>query len=195
MKAFGFALGFVFYTLFVFWLRKSHFWLPYYALGVFGLTFIFIFLAREAHFDTQLSTWEMSQSHFLARLLGIATQVVSSGSIAIKSSGGWSILSIGLECSALIELSIFVSLILFYPAFKIIDKAKLLLIGLLGTYAINLLRILLIIALVAVYGTQVVFVAHAVIGRLFFFTAVVVLYWYLITSPTLGWLAIEVRAR
>lgn len=195
MKFALFFIGLIFYALLVWWLKKRRLWLPYYALAVFGLTFIFVFLAREAHFDTFLSFWEMNQAHFLARWLKISTQVVSSGSIAIKSSSGWSILSIGLECSALLELSILVGLILFYPAFKATQKITLLIIGFLGTYLINLLRILLIITLVAVYGPTLVFVAHAVIGRLFFFTAVIVLYWYLITLPTLNFLGEEVKAR
>lgn len=190
-----FFIGSIFYALLVWELRKRRLWLPYYALAVFGLTFTLVFFARETHFDALMSFWEMNQAHFLARWLEISTKVVGSGSIAIKSSSGWSILSIGLECSALLELSIFVGLILFYPTFKKIKKIAFLIIGLFGTYLINLFRILLIIILVVVYGPTVVFVAHAVIGRLFFFTAIVFLYWYLITLPTLRFLGKEVRAR
>lgn len=192
MKVVGFFVGLIFYAFLVWWLRKRRLWLPYYTLAVFGLTFILVFLAQKTRFDTLVVFWEMNQAHFLARLLQISTELVSSGTIAIKSRDGWSILSIGLECSALLELSIFASLILFYPAFKRTKKMALLIIGFFGTYLINLVRILLIIALVAFYGPDLVFVAHAVIGRLFFFTAVIILYFYLITLPTLDFLREEV---
>ncbi len=195
MKSAWFFVCLIFYALLVWELRKRRLWLPYYTLAVFGLTFILVFLARETHFDTILSFWEMNQSNFLARWLKISTKVVGSGSIAIKNTDGWSILSIGLECSALLELSIFAGLILFYPAFERAKKITLLIAGLLGTYLINLLRILLIIALIAFCGPTLIFVAHAIIGRLFFFTAIVVLYWYLITLPTLDLVGEEVRAR
>lgn len=195
MKLLGFALALIVYSWAVLELKKRRLWLPYYALAVFGLTFFLILLFLNFRFDRFLGSWEMNQVCFLARLLNLPLQVISYDSLAIKSAEGWVLLSIGLECSALIELSVFAGLILFYPAFSPSRKAIFLLAGLAGTYLINLLRILLIVALIATYGQGIVFVAHAIIGRLFFFAAVVILCWYFITSPTLAFLKEKVEER
>jgi exosortase/archaeosortase family protein len=53
-----------------------------------------------------------------------------------------------------------------------------------ATYVINVFRILIIVDMIAQLGTGSVFIAHAVVGRLFFFTGVVVVYWVLVTMPT-----------
>ncbi len=194
MKIFLFLLA-IPYALIIWELKRRRLWLLYYALSVFGLAFFLVLLARDFGFERWLGFWEMNQVSFLARLLNLPLKVVNYGSLVIKNPEGWVLLSIGLECSALLELSIFVGLILFYPAFKFYRKVVYLLAGLVGTYLINLLRILLIVALIATYGSGVVFVAHAIVGRLFFFAAVVVLYWYFITFPTLGFLQKEVEKR
>ena len=43
-----------------------------------------------------------------------------------------------------------------------------------ATYIINLLRILIIVGMIAPLGTDWVFIAHAVVGRVFFFVGIVI---------------------
>jgi exosortase family protein XrtG len=112
--------------------------------------------------------------------------VVDQTGLAIPSSTGWAVFDIGLECSAILEMSAIVGLTAFYPAFRPLQRLVLGVVGLTVTYVINIMRILLIVGIIDVMGTGWVFAAHAVFGRVFFFAATVVLYWFLLTRPTIG---------
>ena len=57
-------------------------------------------------------------------------------------------------------------------------------IGTVASYFFNLVRVLLIVQIVSRLGTDWVFPAHAVFGRLFFFVVSIALYWRLVTLPT-----------
>jgi exosortase/archaeosortase family protein len=59
-------------------------------------------------------------------------------------------------------------------------------IGLIATYELNIMRILVIVWIINYQGTGWVFPAHAVFGRMFFFLGTVLLYWYLVTRPTVS---------
>jgi exosortase family protein XrtG len=195
MKLSMLLVGIIVYILLVWLLRSRRLWLPYYALAVFGLTFLIVVAAQTFKTDTLLSASEMRHTHFVSGFLKIPTKVIKTDSIMIADADGWSILSIGIECSAILELSIFFGLIIFYPAFNWLKKSVILIIGLIGTYVINIIRILVIVGMVHLLGKETIFIAHAVVGRLLFFAAVIVLYWFLLTRPTLDFVAREVRAR
>ena len=67
----------------------------------------------------------------------------------------------------------------FYPGFRAGRKVPTIIVGLVATYAINIARILIIVGMIAALGTSWVFIAHAVVGRVFFFIGIVIVYWYL----------------
>lgn len=195
MNSLYLLIGSIVYLLLVRFLWSRRLWLPYYALAVFGLTFIIVLTAQAFKLDSLLGAYEMRHTHIVTDWFKIPARVIGSDSIMIADSNGWSILAIGIECSAILELSIFLGLILFYPAFSALKKSSILTAGLIGTYLVNIVRISIIVGMVHWLGKETIFIAHAVVGRLFFFTAVILLYWFLLTRPTLDHIAQEVRAR
>ncbi len=78
------------------------------------------------------------------------------------------------------------ALLLFYPSYSWKTKLKYASIGAVATYLANIIRILSIVAIVAVFGKTSVYLAHAVIGKLIFFVLIIILYWYLLTKPTMS---------
>jgi exosortase/archaeosortase family protein len=103
----------------------------------------------------------------------------------VPDSTGWSILQVGIECSALIEISIFIGLMLFYPRLPASTRLGRITVGVLATIAINLVRLAIIAAMVATFGKPIVPWAHAIVGRLVFFVGILYLYWQMLTVPTL----------
>jgi len=79
-----------------------------------------------------------------------------------------------------------VALLLFYPSYNWKTKLKYATIGTVATFAANIIRILSIVFIVAVFGKTSVYLAHAIIGKLIFFALIVILYWYLLTKPTMN---------
>jgi exosortase family protein XrtG len=170
-------------------LRRKRHWLSFYALGALGTVLAALFLAQALGLDTRLEGLEASHVAALAALLHINVAALPPSGLAIQNHVGWGVFDIGIECSALLEMAALVGLVGFYPAFGRGRKGALVATGVAATYAINVARILLIVGMISALGTGWVFIAHAVVGRVFFFTGVVVVYWLLVTTPTVGWVS------
>lgn len=177
-------IAIILYILAVIFFRKHKAWLSYYLLGAFGLTLILIFGIKYLGLEAKIQTAEMYLIQLIASRMGIKSQVVGGGSIMISDSIGQLILQMGIESSAILESSALTGLILFYPAFTWQRKLSLLAIGLLITAIANLIRVLIIVGMAHSIGRGAIFLAHAVVGRLFFFACVIGLFWYIVTRPT-----------
>ena len=174
------------WALLTFALWRQRRWLVFYLTGAFGFVLLVMFAAVIMDWDTWLEGIEATHVLAMATGLGIGLDVTGLTGLAIPNHTGWAVFDIGIECSALLEMSAIIGLSMFYPAFTAGRKIYTAAVGTAVTYVINLLRILLIVAIINAYGTDWVFSAHAVFGRVFFFAGTVALYWYLITRPTVG---------
>jgi len=167
-------------------LWRTRRWLAFYLTGAFGFVLLAISAMRSFGFDTGVETLEAAQVAWMARIVSVNVSQLGTSGLAIPNHTGWAVFDIGIECSALLESFAFAGLVGFYPAFAAGRKATTIAVGMAATWVINLLRILLIVAVINAMGTSWVFPAHAVIGRVFFFVATVALYWYLVTRPTIN---------
>ncbi len=168
------------------YLRSRRKWLRMYLLGAFGFVMFVLFFSQALGWDAKLEAIEARQAAAIAQWLTLHIELLGSSGLAIKNHVGWGVFDIGVECSALLEIAAFVGLTLFYPAFRSGRRLGTAAVGAAATYAINLARILIIIAMISALGTSWVFIAHAVVGRVFFFTGIVVVFWYLMTRPTVA---------
>lgn len=165
--------------------RKQRAWLTYYLFGAFGLTLILVFGARWIGLSDRLETLVTYTTYLLSSGIGIKSQFLGQSQIMVADPSGWVVLQTNIECSALIESSILAGLVFFYPAFDAARKIKYFSIGMVVTVVANALRMLIITSMTAYFGRGSIFWGHAVVGRLFFFTAVIILYWYILTRPTI----------
>jgi exosortase family protein XrtG len=167
-------------------LRKAHKGLIAYLWGAFGLATILIFAGQIGNWNNLLGAFQAGILVLLSGLVGGGLRTVAGGGLVVPDPTGWSILQIGIECSALIEISIFVSLMLFYPRLPAAERLLRIAIGVLATIAINLLRLGIIAVMVSTLGKPAIPWAHAVVGRLVFFVGILFLYWRMLTLPTLS---------
>jgi len=168
-------------------------WLLFYLVGAFGFVLLTAFGAGALDVDTVIEGVEAAQVAALAALMGTGVKVAGTTGLAIPNHTGWAVFDIGLECSAILEMAAIVGLTAFYPAFPPIKRAVFGIIGLLVTYVVNIARIMLIVTIVNTFGTDWVFLSHAVFGRVFFFAATVALYWFLMTRPTVTLAGARIR--
>jgi len=187
------GLGALLWALLTFALWRQRRWLVFYVTGAFGFILLVLVAAVVLDWDTTLEAVQAGQVAAMAGVLGIDVDLMGATGLAIPNHTGWAVFDIGIECSALLEMSAIIGLTIFYPAFSGGRKAWTAAFGTGVTYAINLLRILLIVAIVNAFGTSWVFSAHAVFGRVFFFVGTVALYWYIITRPTVAYVTAQVR--
>ncbi|MHB1159229.1 MAG: hypothetical protein ACYC3V_02685 [Chloroflexota bacterium] len=171
--------------------RAHRIWLPYYALGSVGLATAIIYFGRgPLPLETWLKTITGIQVHQLMDLVGVPTRLFEGvpGALmvlVISQEIGWTVLHIDIECSGLLESAVLVGLLAFYPAWSLGKKLTLMAIGLAATYLANLARLVTIIAVLHWGGKDTLFMSHTVVGRAVFFAIVVLVYWFLLTRPTI----------
>lgn len=174
-------------------------WLPYFILGSAGAAFLLVIAMREVLPGEDLlraaTAMVVDQT---AWLMGVQTAVTDPASgdllvIGVPYRNEWTLLTIGIECSGLLELATLCGLVLFFPALPPAKRVRVLGIALVLTFLANVVRMLVIVLALAYGGQGTLDVAHVVLGRFVFFVLAIGIYWFAITRPTLD--AVSARLR
>ena len=181
-----FIVFMILWEVLVIFLYKKRQWLLYYLTAAFGLTVLILLISQELGFDTLLAELEIRHTASLLRLFNIESYAQGIN-LMIPVQEGWAVLICTLECSALMEISVFFSLLLFYFKFSPARKFFSLVLGVGITYFANIIRLFSISVITNNFGEDYVFLAHTVVGRLIFFGFVLLIYWYLVTRPTISY--------
>jgi exosortase family protein XrtG len=188
---------FLIITLFILWvgvvafLRYSRSWLPFYVLGAVGcaywLILVFSNLFSLEPFLAHSVAWMV---HVVSNLVGIPTRIFEGAPgvllvLVIFQDVGWTVLQVGIESSGLLEISVLVSLLLFYPGWSISRRMKMITLGGLAMWCANIIRMLVIVVMLNQFGKEALVLAHMYIGKAVFFVLVIAIFWTLITRTTL----------
>ncbi len=168
------------YILFVLYRTDLKFW--HYIVGSIG-TFIFFMT-----FFRELVT--MPLARIVAALAGIVGDLTGAyhafykyGVIFIESFNDSITVRIDLECSGIIEITIFVSLLAFFRVYSIPERVYIGIIGVMYTIFSNAIRLTCICLMIHFFGTNFYYMAHTVIGRIIFYVLQVILYFMVFTKP------------
>jgi len=185
---------FVLWLAVVIFLRKSRIWLPYYVLGAVGCAYwmvlVFSNLLGLEPFLAHSVAWVV---HITSNLLGIPTRIFEGAPgvllvLVIYQDIGWTVLQVGLESSGLLEITVLVSLLIFYPGWSLFYRMRLIAFGGIAMWIANILRMLVIVVMLNQFGKEALVLAHMYIGKAFFFVLVILIFWFIITRPTLKYL-------
>ncbi len=185
----------------VLFFRRDHIWLAYYGVGAVGLAFLVIAAGRSVlPAELFLKGSTAYNVHTIAGWFGVETRIFTAtpGSIlvmVIPQRQGWTMVEIGIECSGLLEEAVLIGLLWFYPGWRLLPRLGWVTFGVLATYVGNLIRVLFIVMTLHAWGKASLFVAHTVIGRIIFFFFIVVIYWAVLTRPTLWQVRAHLLAR
>lgn len=91
-------------------------------------------------------------------------------------------LYVDLECSGVIEIMAYLSLLWFFDVYTTREKVKHSVLGILFIFAANVIRIFVICAIIYVGGNDWYYFAHSIFGRLIFYAMTVVLYFDVFTK-------------
>jgi len=92
---------------------------------------------------------------------------------------------INYECSGVIEMLVFTSLLLFFPFGRPIRKLLYIIGGNAFIFLANILRILMIVFVSKTFGAEYFYLAHTLLARLLFFGLMIALYYYVFTNTHL----------
>ncbi len=119
----------------------------------------------------------------VGKLTGAFEAYFKYGVIFIDSPQVTITLQIDLECSGILEIMAFVSLLAFFRLYNRNEKIFVGVLGVLGIILANALRIVVICFMIYFGGVNIYYVAHGVVGRLVFYSLSVLLYFYIFTKP------------
>ena len=188
---------FLIITLFIIWfgtvafLRYSRSWLPFYVIGAVGcaywLILVFSNLFGLEPFLAHSVAWAV---HVVSNLVGIPTRIFEGAPgvllvLVIFQDIGWTVLQVGIESSGLLEISVLVSLLFFYPGWSPTRRAFLIGMGAIAMWGANIIRMLVIVVILNQFGKESLVLAHMYVGKAVFFVLVTAIFWTLITRTTL----------
>ena len=116
------------------------------------------------------------------RVTGLFSAFFKSGIIFVETAGGSMTLQIDFECSGIIEIMVYIAILAFFKVYTVSERAILSAVGVIYIIVANALRIIIIATTIHFGGEQMYYIAHTYIGRIFFYAATVVLYFYVFTK-------------
>ncbi|WP_069999809.1 exosortase family protein XrtG [Cellulosilyticum sp. I15G10I2] len=151
---------------------------------VFGAVGIFFFL---------MTFFEPYLVSLLSRLVTIAAGIIGDATGYYKTFHEYSLilisrneetisLYIDYECSGVIEILAFISLLCFFPVYNILEKIAGCILGAFWIFMSNVLRLFIICSLVYYYGNNIFYFAHTLFGRIVFYTLSIILYFHVFTK-------------
>ena len=116
------------------------------------------------------------------RVTGFFSAFFKYGIIFVETAGGSMTLQIDFECSGIIEIMVYIAILAFFKVYTISERAILSAVGVIYIILANALRIIIIATMIHFGGEQMYYIAHTYVGRIFFYAATVVLYFYVFTK-------------
>ena len=174
----------------VLFFRANRIWLPYYVIGAVGLALGIIFIGRATFIEAGLQQAVAAGVHAVSGLTPVPTQVFQSAPgaimvLVVDQSVGWTMLQITVESSGLLETGVISGMLMFYPGWSLRRRTGYAVIAILATYVANIIRLMVIVIVIHYGGKDTLLVSHTILGRAVFFIGVIIIYWYLLSRPTL----------
>ncbi|MEH2944405.1 exosortase family protein XrtG [Lachnospiraceae bacterium KK002] len=117
------------------------------------------------------------------KIAGIYSAHYKYGVIFVESSVGAISLKIDFECSGIIEIIAYLSLLMFYQVYTVYERVYVGVLGVIAMVLANALRITVICLIIYFGGIDMYYIAHTFVGRFVFYGLSVMLYFYVFTKP------------
>lgn len=174
--------GLVIWIYFLTVLRRGKLGFWYFLVGSAGM-FLFLLLFIQPFCTKPLTDAVAVISGILGKLSGFYQSYFQYGVLFINSKSSCISLFIDYECSGIIEIMAFTSMLWFFPVYQTYEKAILSILGILWIFGANVLRIFVICTLIYYWGNNIFYFAHTIFGRLVFYGLSIALYFHVFTRP------------
>lgn len=154
-----------------------------YLWGSVGL-FIFMCVFIQPALTEVLKQYVTSVVGIIGKVTGICEAYYELSIIFVPKQSALTSISlyIDYECSGVIEMMAFVSLLLFFQVYEIAQRIIISFVGCVCIFFFNVIRILIICIIIYKFGSSSYYVAHTIIGRLVFYVLSILLYYYVFTK-------------
>lgn len=150
-----------------------------FLVGSAGLFFFLLFYASNS-LITPFSYFVTGISGYVGKLTGIFEVYSKYGILAIEGKDIVNIY-IDFECSGILEIITYISMVMFFPAYQLYEKIITQVLGTLYILMANVFR-LSFIGIVTYYtGMEYYYLTHSILARLIFLVMIMSLYFYTFT--------------
>jgi exosortase family protein XrtG len=168
------------YVLHVLRKAKLHAW--NFLWGSMGL-FVILLLVVQPWLWEPLARCVTALAGVVGSLTNTFTAYFKYSIVYVPAVSGSVTLLVDFECSGVVEIMAFLSLLIFFEVYSFSEK---IVIGVMGSAYIilcNALRIVIICLTVHIWGMQAYYIVHTFVGRIIFYILSVFLYFYVFTKP------------
>ena len=180
-----YILCFVFFILWILLLRvlrKANLYFWRFLAGSAGLFLLLFFLVQPV-LTEPLGRCVAAIAGVVGNLTDTFSPYFRYGVLFIETAGGAMTLQIDFECSGIVEIIAYLSLLMFYRVYTRNERVVLAVVGIGSIILANVLRIIVICEMIHFGGNGLYYVAHSLVGRLVFYALSVILYFYVFTKP------------
>lgn len=167
-----------FYFLTVFHRGKLHFFM--FLWGSVGL-FVFLFLWIQPVAIGPLSRLVVMATGVIGDLTKLYESNFQYSFMFIETGSESVSLYINYECSGVIEMLAFVSMLMFYQVYTVGQRFVVGILGCAWIFLSNVIRLIIICLMTYAGGSEVYYIAHTIVGRLAFYALAILLYYYVFT--------------
>jgi exosortase family protein XrtG len=151
-----------------------------FIVGSVGM-FLFMMVLLQPYLITTLSKLVAAASGIAGDITGYYKSYYEYSLVLISNNNDAISMYIDYECSGVIEIMAFISLICFFPVYNVYEKIMYSIIGVMWIFIANLIRIFIICTIVHHYGNNMFYFAHTIFGRIVFYILSIILYFYVFT--------------
>ena len=162
-------------------LKRAKLLFPMFMVGSIG-SLLFLFFCIKPILAQPLTQVIAKVSSIAGHWLNLCESYIGNSMVMIQGTESAMAMVVDFECSGIIEIFVFLSLLMFFPVYRMWEKFGLALAGIIYICVANVLRILLISFIVSIWGNEAFYFAHSILARIVFYSLSVVLYFYVFTK-------------
>ena len=170
----------LFYIYFLTVLKRARLAFFYFLIGSVGL-FCFLMICASDDLTAPLTSEVCAAVGIIGQLSHLYASYSQYSILFISSQGSHISMFVDFECSGVIEMMAYVSLLLFYPVYDVLEKIYISILGVVWIFMSNAIRVLSICFMVYLFGGGVFYLAHAVVSRMIFYSLSIILYFLVFT--------------
>lgn len=159
---------------------ELNFW--HFVVGSIGL-FLFMMVLVRPIMTKPLGQGVAAIAGLVGALTGTFSAYFRYGILFVQAVGGTITLQIDFECSGIIEIMAFLSLLIFFRVYTRWERVFLAISGTIFIMLANALRVIVICEMIHFLGPNVYYIAHTIMGRVVFYVLSILLYFYIFTKP------------
>lgn len=167
------------YLLSVFTRGKLYFY--QFIWGSVGL-FVFMMMWIQPVAIRPLTNLVSSAAGVAGRMTGFYESYSEYSMLFVQHGSEAISLCIDYECSGIIEMMAYVSMLAFFRVYDWMQRIILSVLGCMMIFFANIIRLFVIGTTIYYFGNDAYYIAHTIVGRIIFYALSVILYYYIFTK-------------